>query len=176
MGRLKYGAIALLSFLTVCPLQNQQAIAQSKRAGVNLTGDWRVTSPAFHSIIPRETGCHSGSLPGSKLPATATAQLKIIQNGSSVKIPPFRQWVNLQENRSGIFAIGNPKVSGNVLTWTERGGGFTSKFRGTLSKDGTKVTGRVYCSHTSGKATAQGPFTLVRLPSAQPQPPITGRG
>ena len=176
MHRFKYWAIALISVLTICPTQNEQAIAQARGGRVNLTGRWRVTSPAFHSIIPRETGCHSGSLPGSRLPATSTATLNIIQKGSSVAIPPFRSWVNVRQKRSGVFAIANSKVSNNVLTWTERGGGFTSSFKGTISKDGKKVTGRVFCQHTSGKATAQGPFSLTRIVSKTVQPPINGRG
>jgi len=172
MNRLKVATIALMSFLTVYAgvADNQQANAQTRRR-VDLTGQWRVTSPAFHSIIPIERGCHSGPLPGTGKAGTAVAKLNIIERpNKSVFVPPFRQWVNVAQKRSGYGAVKNAKVSGNVFSFTETGGGFTSNFKGTVSPDGNKITGKVLCKHTSGKDTASGPFTLVRL--TKPRPPI----
>ncbi len=179
MYRFKYCAIALLTLLTALPFPHQPANAVTKSKRVNLTGQWIVKSPPFYSISPRLTGCRSGSLPGLATPKFAIAKLKMVQqpNGKII-LPPFRSWVNLRENKRGVFGTANPKVVKNIFSFTESGGGFTETFKGTISKDGNTIAGQVYCKHSSGKATAKGPFTLTRILSAKPKskPPINGRG
>ncbi len=179
MQKYKYCAIALFTLLSIMPFFHQSATAVTKGKRVNLTGQWIVKSPQFYSITPRLTGCHSGSLPGLSKRKFANAKLKMVhQQNGKITIQPFRSWINLQQKKREKFSISNPKVAGKIFSFTEYGGGFKEYFRGTLSKDGNTITGQVSCKHSSGKATAKGPFRLTRIlpKSAKTQARIKKRG
>ncbi|MGB3204271.1 MAG: hypothetical protein WBB28_04720 [Crinalium sp.] len=178
MQRYKYCAIALLA-LSMLSFHPEQATATPTVKRVNLTGKWIIKTPIFYSNAPRTTGCRSGAIAAIDNQRFSTNRLSIIQKSNgTVILSPFRSWVNLRQKKSGKFYIKNPKLLGKIFTFTEVGGGFTEKFKGTLSKDGKKIIGHVFCQHTSGKTTATGTFTLTRIvaqpPKKKPQAKILG--
>ena len=171
MHRAKFCVIALTSFLTVFPGQIQPANSQTKKA-VNLKGVWTEQSRTFYWATPGSVGCQSTS-------STGVRKVTVTQSkGGNLIIPPFRYWSSPQ-GKSGAYGSTSVKLSGRVLSFTIKGGGFTAQYKGTISNDGNKITGRVVCSHTSGKAKADVPFTLTRFSTSNQQrknPPVSGLG
>ncbi len=158
MSQAKFWVIALVSCLTVGTASNQQATAQ--QGSVDLRGNWKESSAIFY-WSKSSNGCEANN-------RVVSRKLTISQKGSSLAILPFRYWGNPQGQR-GAYGESTVKVSGKTVSFTLKGGGFTAKYKGTISNDGNQVSGQVACTHNSGKANPDVPFTLTRLGS-----PING--
>jgi hypothetical protein len=169
MGQPKFWVIALVSCLTVCTAPNQQATAQPKQGGVDLKGNWKESSRVFY-WSNSSNGCKAS-------PNVAGRNLTVEEKSNSLTIPTFRYWGSPQGQR-GAYGATTPKLSGRTVSFTIKGGGFTARYKGRISNNGNQVTGRIVCTHSSGKAKADVPFTLIRLkPSGKPfSPPINGLG
>lgn len=160
MRKIAFLVFALISWLIVCPVQNEKATAQAGQ--YSLTGTWIARGTGFTGD---NKGCSSGLSGRLTVNGQDTApgyEFTMTQQGNQITSPPQNVSYSNSTGSGSYTQSSNGTVSGKQVTSTSSGGGFTTKCEGTISNEGNTVTGQCSCQYSGGPAIATGSFTWER--------------